>query len=302
MNERHCFAELLRAMLMATLLAGLGPKVEAQSQLAGPASKTGSSSALPAAQSARLEDQVKPLTRAHAHNDYEHARPLFDALDNGFCSIEPDIYLVEGQLLVAHDRDKVSPDRTLPSLYLNPLRARIKENGGRVYKDGPPVILLIDVKSDAESTYAALREVLRSYGDIFTRFTPTGVETNALTAIISGNRAREVLARESVRYAALDGRPEDLDTKSARELIPLVSEDWKVLFKWRGRGEFPQPERQRLHEFVRRAHEQGRQVRFWGTPDTREMWRELLAANVDLINADDLAGLRKFLTSQGSSD
>src|SRR5262245_58578952 len=37
-----------------------------------------------------------PLRQAHAHNDYEHPRPLFDALDQGFCSVEADIYLVDG--------------------------------------------------------------------------------------------------------------------------------------------------------------------------------------------------------------
>jgi hypothetical protein len=29
---------------------------------------------------------VEPLPRAHAHNDYEHERPLLDALDHGFTS------------------------------------------------------------------------------------------------------------------------------------------------------------------------------------------------------------------------
>src|SRR4051794_2449732 len=65
-----------------------------------------------------------PLVHAHAHNDYEHARPLLDALDNGFCSVEADIHLVDGKLLVAHDRAHVRPDRTLQSLYLDPLRER----------------------------------------------------------------------------------------------------------------------------------------------------------------------------------
>ena len=37
------------------------------------------------------------LERAHAHNDYEHPRPLFDALDHGFKSVEADIWLVELQ-------------------------------------------------------------------------------------------------------------------------------------------------------------------------------------------------------------
>src|SRR6478672_12695010 len=82
-----------------------------------------------------------PLKNAHAHNDYEHTRPLFDALDQGFCSVEADIYLIDGQLLVAHDRKDVKPDRTLESLYLDPLRERVKANGGRVYKDGPTIYL-----------------------------------------------------------------------------------------------------------------------------------------------------------------
>src|SRR2546430_8556980 len=109
-----------------------------------------------------------PLRHAHAHNDYEHARPLFDALEQGFCSVEADIYLVNGQLLVAHDRDKVSPARTLEALYLDPLRERVKKNGGKVFPNGPDVTLLVDVKSDAEETYAVLRKVLESYTGILT--------------------------------------------------------------------------------------------------------------------------------------
>ena len=46
---------------------------------------------------------VTPLANAHSHNDYEHDRPLLDALDHGFKSIEADIFLFEGQLLVTHD-------------------------------------------------------------------------------------------------------------------------------------------------------------------------------------------------------
>src|SRR5437660_12585606 len=78
-----------------------------------------------------------PLIHTHAHNDYEHKRPLFDALEHGFCSVEADIYLVDGQLLVAHNRSQVKPERTLQALYLDPLRELVKKNGGRVYPGGP---------------------------------------------------------------------------------------------------------------------------------------------------------------------
>ena len=67
---------------------------------------------------------VAPLAQAHAHNDYEHDRPLLDALDHGFTSVEADIYLVDGALLVAHNRRDVKPERTLEKLYLDPLQER----------------------------------------------------------------------------------------------------------------------------------------------------------------------------------
>jgi hypothetical protein len=46
------------------------------------------------------------------------------------------------------------------------------------------------------------------------------------------------------------------------------------------------------------AHAKGCRVRFWATPDNPAVWQELLDAGVDLLNADDLAGLEQFLRSQ----
>ncbi|MFM9091819.1 MAG: hypothetical protein ACKOUK_08780 [Verrucomicrobiota bacterium] len=36
-------------------------------------------------------------------------------------------------------------------------------------------------------------------------------------------------------------------------------------------------------------------MRFWNVPDTPAAWSELWAAGVDVIGADDLAGLQAFL-------
>ena len=61
------------------------------------------------------------LPFTHSHNDYEQAIPFNHAFDKGFHSIEADVWLVDGQLLVGHDRQALRPDRTLESLYLAPL-------------------------------------------------------------------------------------------------------------------------------------------------------------------------------------
>ena len=92
------------------------------------------------------------LPRAHAHNDYRHARPLLDALDHGFGSVEADVFLVDGRLLVGHARSELRPKRTLEALYLEPLRRRVRKHGGRVYPDCPTFTLLIDVKTDGSKT------------------------------------------------------------------------------------------------------------------------------------------------------
>lgn len=241
---------------------------------------------------------ASPLTQAHAHNDYVHPRPLFDALDRGFCSVEADVYLVDGRLLVAHNRGDVKPERTLEALYLDPLRERAKRNGGRVYPNGPTVTLLIDVKSEAAPTYAAVERALQPYASMLTVFRGATAETGAITVIISGNRAREVMAAQPMRLAALDGRKEDFAANPPRNLVPLVSENWNSHFASRWNGPLPAPDREALRQWVEKAHAQGRTVRFWNTPDRPDVWQALADAGVDLIGTDDLAGLQRFFAGR----
>ena len=263
-----------------------------------------------------------PLPRTHSHNDYEHKRPLFDALDQGFCSVEADIYLVDGKLLVAHDRKDVRPDRTLEALYLDPLKARCQANGGHVYPElgsdpklrrplaakAPDVefTLLIDIKSDGAAVYPVLRETLRRHAGMLTRFTPTSTRPGAVTVILSGNRPTDLVAAETERLCAIDGRLSDLEPGTASvHLVPLVSESWqKVLAdrkqavqEARAAGTFHPADFMPRRE-IELAHAQGRRVRFWDVPADPAMWRALKDAGVDLINADDLAGLARFLQGQ----
>jgi hypothetical protein len=255
----------------------------------------------PAGRAAGAGAPVEPLPRAHAHNDYEHARPLLDALEHGFCSVEADVWLVDDELRVAHDLERAKPGRTLSALYLEPLRQRVEGNQGRVYPQSPGFTLMIDVKSDATNTYVALRRTLQRYEKWLTRFQPERTITNAITVLVSGNRARALMASERDRLAGFDGRLEDLDGSESPHLIPLISDNWALHFRWRGRpeeGPLPAAEREKLVQWVARTHAQQRRIRFWGAPNTESGWRELYRAGVDLINTDDLAGLSEFLKRQ----
>jgi hypothetical protein len=257
------------------------------------------------ATAAPAHERVRPLAQAHAHNDYEHDRPLFDALDQGFTSVEADIYLVGDQLLVAHDPEDLDPARTLTALYLDPLRERVIRNHGSVYRGYRDFQLLIDIKTEGESTYAALDTLMRDrrYAFLWTGFRHGRVRHGAVTAVVSGNRPRATMAAQSSRVAFYDGRiadTTDLGPGSDARLTPLVSDNWANLFPWTGAGEMPADQRATLRDIVRVAHAAGQRVRFWNTPDAPgaerdAVWRELVAADVDHINTDDLKGLADFL-------
>lgn len=242
------------------------------------------------------EKNLKILHNGHAHNDYEHEHPLFDALSNGFCSVEADVYLVDGRLLVAHDIEDVRQDRSLEELYLEPLKARIGKNGGRVYRNGPEFTLLIDIKSDAEKTYHVIHEVLSRYKGMLVTVKEDVEIPGPVRVIISGNRPRDTMLSQQLRYAGYDGRLSDLDSDSPSHFMPWISDSASKITKWRGEGSFPENDLQTLREITCKAHKFQRKVRLWATPDRPEVWNILKEANVDIIGADDLTGLAEYLT------
>jgi glycerophosphoryl diester phosphodiesterase len=260
--------------------------------------------ALPAGSALAGEQRhgARPLWRAHAHNDYEHPRPLLDALDHRFGSVEVDIFLVDGQLLVAHDPEDLDPARTLEALYLDPLAARVRAHHGSVYRGHRGSLqLLVDLKTEGSSTYRELDRLLRRHRHLFTTYAHGRVFPGPVTAVISGDRAaRGPMEAQTVRRAFYDGRLTDLGGPAPASFAPLVSDNWTRHFTWQGVGAFPAAERQKLHDIVRTAHARGQRVRFWATPDQPgpqrdAVWTELLAAGVDHLNTDDLAGLETFL-------
>ncbi|MEW2286821.1 phosphatidylinositol-specific phospholipase C/glycerophosphodiester phosphodiesterase family protein [Streptomyces sp. NPDC047841] len=250
----------------------------------------------------------RPLWHAHAHNDYEHPRPLSDALDHRFGSVEADIFLVGDQLLVGHEASDLDPSRTLESLYLEPLAARVEANHGHVYRGARrPLQLLVDIKTEGSATYLELDRHLRRYPHLFTRYAHGRVHPGPVTAVVSGDRAaRTPMEAQTERRAFYDGRLADLGGPAPASFISLVSDNWTQNFTWTGAGTFPDAERHKLRSITGAAHARGQQVRFWATPDTAgpardALWTELLAAGVDYLNTDDLAGLETFLDAHPSA-
>jgi hypothetical protein len=242
--------------------------------------------------------RVVSLPRAHAHNDYLHKRPLSEALEQGFCSVEADVFLRGDELLVAHTVFELRPERTLKTLYLDPLRKWIQEHNEQISPDGSGLWLLIDIKSEAEATYQVIHRQLEEFEEILSAVKDGQFTQRPVTVVISGNRPVEFMRRQSFRLAAIDGRPGDLESTDPAHLIPWISTDWKSHFKWRGVGPLPVEEQDRLRDFVSRCESRGRKLRFWGAPDKPAVWQTLWESGVSLLGTDDLEGLARFQRGQ----
>jgi hypothetical protein len=248
-----------------------------------------------------VTDGVQPLERAHAHNDYEHDKPLLDALSHGFRSVEADVWLVDGELCIGHDAPDC--DRTLESLYLEPLAEIARSNGGEIY-DGStePLRLYVDVKDGGQAVWNILADQLDDRPRLVTSWVGDREVTRAVEVVVSGQLANQTYD-DRVRWAAGDGRivtspPADATSDD----LVVLSDNWTRLFTWQGVGPMPADQREKLHDLVDDAHAEGYEVRFWATPDTepaaREaVWRELVDADVDQINTDHLPELEGFLKS-----
>jgi len=244
-----------------------------------------------------LLSDVTVLRRAHSHNDYLHPRPLLDALERGFCSVEADIHLVGNELLVAHDREEVKKGQTLERLYLDPLAKRLSRNRGVIYP-GSRVrfTLLVDIKGDGEKVYPILKRKLAGYSRILTRWRKGVREGGPVMIVLSGDRPIDTVRRDPIRMVAIDGRLEDLEKADFDPtLMPLVSDSWLNAFSWLGPTPLPADKEEALRRWTNMAKEKKAKLRFWSAPDNPEIWSQQLLNGVSVIGTDRLDNFADFM-------
>lgn len=246
---------------------------------------------------------VAPLEQGHSHNDYWRPHPLLDGLQLGFKSVEADIFLVGSALQVGHDSLSLRADRTLQTLYLDPLRQVLRAQK-KLYARPSELWLYVDIKNTGPATYTQLRQVLASYQDILS--TPQHPRSNGVKVVLTGGYPRQQVLTDPERLVYLDGALTDLQPTTSATLIPAVNGNWQKCFTWRGEGPMPAAEAAQLREWNAQAVRNGQKIRFWNLPTTnpdnlQALWRELLRYPSLLIGADELDSLARIITERRKS-
>ncbi len=245
--------------------------------------------------------QVTPLTHGHAHNDYLHKRPLFEAIENGFTSIEIDVFLHNNKLVVSHVGFGLNNKPTIEELYFEPVEKVIEKNNGWVYAaQKKPVVFMLDFKTDGIATYEKLKEILNDYKDMFTIYKGDSVvQQRAVNILISGSSPVFSLRQEKLSLTTVDGGIDSIVSAEVRSVATRFSSSWRSFFSWRGKGEMPAVQKARLDSLVSLIHSYNKQIRFWAIPDQPSVWKAIADAGVDWINTDRLAAYRRFMERKG---
>lgn len=219
----------------------------------------------------------------HSHNDYAQARPFWGAYEAMAASIEADIWLIDGEIYVAHDRVDVNPDRLLKNMYLEPIKQVMDKNGGKAYPKGEKLQLLVDLKSGPETLDRLIdlieAEEMISYFDV--KNNPEAVQI-----VITGDRIPKEDFTRYPSYIYFDGRPNIEYSKEQWKRVSLISSHYGHFTKWKGKGKMDKADWKRIKKAVKSAHKKGCKFRLWAFPDNEEGWRMSRKLGLDFINTD----------------
>lgn len=228
--------------------------------------------------------QENSIHKIHSHNDYEHPIPFWTAYVYDVSSIEADIFLKNDTLYVTHDPSEIKKDRTLESLYLQPLQKAKKLRFGNQQE----LQLLIDVKSDAATTLKTLITTLEKYPDL--------VNDELISFVISGNRPLPEDYLDYPKYILFDYQSlENVSDSKIWNKIALVSLPFSKFSNWNGKGRLTKDDYEKVATVITNAHSFNKPFRFWGAPDSKTAWKAFTDLGVDFINTDMPFEASKYL-------
>lgn len=219
----------------------------------------------------------------HSHNDYARRAPFWQAYSQQAYSIEADLFLHDGQLLVGHEVEDLAPDMSFERLYVEPLRTLFARHGGRAYKDSDRRLqLMVELKSETEPTLRAVAELLGRTPEVFDPAT----NPEAVRVVVTGRVPAPADFAKYPRWISFDGVWDGAYTPEQLERVALVSADFRDFSQWNGKGSIIPAELREVERVIDRAHDWGKPIRFWNAPEGTTVYYTFYDLGIDYINTD----------------
>lgn len=242
----------------------------------------------------------------HSHNDYLRNRPLFSAIELGFGSIEIDVCLDKNnQIKVAHNPVMLGAKKSIEEMYLDPIASMVQSRDSRFpYSSEYPLTIVIDIKTNGDSTYKYLRLILEKYPNLITRYQYARevVYPAPLRIILSGSRPVNPILIEEINLVKIDMgmpyfslfRPDTIDPRRIDFIIGQINNSYYSVLSFNGNGKPMVEDSLKLNNIVTQAQQIHSSVRFYAAGNNKKIWTYLLDGGVDYINVDNLNKFSKF--------
>ena len=242
---------------------------------------------------------AQPPVLIHSHNDYARRVPFYQAYAQQVASIEADVFLQDGKLLVGHEVGELSPDMTFEALYVEPVVTLFKRNGGRVWRDSDRHLqLMVELKSETGPTLRAVAEVLGRWPEVF----DPAVNPDAVRVTVTGRVPEPADFGDYPAYIRFDGVWDAEYTPGQLERVALISADFKRFSQWNGKGSIIPAEREKLERVIDKAHAWDKPVRFWGAPEGVTVYYTFYDMGIDYINTDRPELCAEFFNDFGNKN
>lgn len=229
------------------------------------------------------------VANAHSHNDYLNEKPFQLAFENGFGSIEADVFPVNGTLLVAHHKKDTQSQRSLKNLYITPLLYSLDAGRKRNLN------LLIDIKEDYEQSLALLAKELEP----LKKHLSTPQKQNVLTIVVSGFRPPPSDYKTYPDFIFFDDQLKLAHSASEWNRVALVSLPFNKISEWNGKNKLKRRDKIALTHIIDSVHNAGKPIRFWAAPDNEKSWGWQMRLGADFVGTDKIISLANFLNKEG---
>ena len=242
---------------------------------------------------------AQPPVLIHSHNDYAQRVPFYQAYAQQVSSIEVDVFLHDGQLLVGHDVEDLRADMTFEALYVEPIVTLFARNGGRAFRDSDQTLqLMVELKSETDPTLRAVAALLGRWPEVF----DPEVNPAAVRVAVTGRVPAPEAFDRYPRFLGFDGAWDADYTPEQLERIALISTNFRDFSQWNGKGTIIPAEKERLEQVIDRAHEQGKPVRFWNAPEGTTVYYTFYDMGIDYINTDNPEVCAAFFADFGNKN
>jgi hypothetical protein len=251
---------------------------------------------------------IKPVP-CHSHNDYWRSVPLYEAIAAGCTGVEADVWLDGNNLLVGHRKHSLSSDRTLKSLYIDPLikiLSNLNDDSSTNTSIGifdldptATVTLLIDIKTDGNETWPILLHQLaplQSGGWLsWWNGTSKTLTYGPITIVGTGNTLFDQVVADQDRYVFFDAPLKEISqnftytTENSYYASVSLFKAVGIVWPWGPTDN----QKQTMQTMISTASERGLVSRFWSIPSWPvslriKLWQILVENWIGMLNVDDV--------------